>query len=267
MPRRQHDPAKSCAAAAYAFVHVRNGPRSCAPVLCESSGQLANTETTARMDSELGCALFGSCSGCQVQDRLSQPPLYHEAKRDFGRLGLMEFPSVMQAVHGWRCRAKLAVRGETGRPLIGLFRQGSHEVVDILGQPSTAVARVRGAASGARPRAARPPSRRPYLFARTACRTGSPVARRPCLPGRTTARPRPAVRGAALLTLPPRPPGRSERLAGRRGRPAKRASCRAVPRAPPAHQPSCGAHPSGAIAAGRVSAGLRVREAPRHAAG
>lgn len=39
----------------------------------------------------------------------------------------------LQAPHGWRCRAKLSVRGPVGRPLIGLFREDSHEVVDIVG--------------------------------------------------------------------------------------------------------------------------------------
>ena len=35
-------------------------------------------------------------------------------------------------LHGWRCRAKLAVRGRPGKPVIGLFKRGSHDVVDIV---------------------------------------------------------------------------------------------------------------------------------------
>ena len=35
-------------------------------------------------------------------------------------------------LHGWRCRAKLAVRGRPGKPLVGLFKRGSHDVVDIV---------------------------------------------------------------------------------------------------------------------------------------
>ncbi|CAL5427836.1 unnamed protein product [Camellia sinensis] len=32
---------------------------------------------------------------------------------------------------GWRCRAKLAVRGSSTNPLIGLYQEGTHNVVDI----------------------------------------------------------------------------------------------------------------------------------------
>ncbi|KAH1077009.1 hypothetical protein GYH30_052490 [Glycine max] len=32
---------------------------------------------------------------------------------------------------GWRCRAKLAVRGSSTEPLIGLYEEGTHNVVDI----------------------------------------------------------------------------------------------------------------------------------------
>ena len=33
--------------------------------------------------------------------------------------------------YGWRCRAKLAVRGSSVNPLIGLYEEGTHNVVDI----------------------------------------------------------------------------------------------------------------------------------------
>ena len=32
---------------------------------------------------------------------------------------------------GWRCRAKLAVRGTSTNPLIGLYEEGTHNVIDI----------------------------------------------------------------------------------------------------------------------------------------
>lgn len=32
---------------------------------------------------------------------------------------------------GWRCRAKLAVRGSASDPMIGLYQEGTHNVVDI----------------------------------------------------------------------------------------------------------------------------------------
>ncbi|KXZ41742.1 hypothetical protein GPECTOR_298g806 [Gonium pectorale] len=90
--------------------------------------------------SELGCRHFGACSGCSLQDGLAAPPLYGEAVEFFRGLGLDEVPAVMKASHGWRCRAKLAVRGPAGRPLVGLFREGSHDVVDIVGGPAAPAA-------------------------------------------------------------------------------------------------------------------------------
>lgn len=33
--------------------------------------------------------------------------------------------------YGWRCRAKLAVRGSSMDPLIGLYEEGTHNIVDI----------------------------------------------------------------------------------------------------------------------------------------
>uniref|UniRef100_A0A803NE00 Methyltransferase small domain-containing protein n=1 Tax=Chenopodium quinoa TaxID=63459 RepID=A0A803NE00_CHEQI len=33
--------------------------------------------------------------------------------------------------YGWRCRAKLAVRGSSANPMIGLYEEGTHNVVDI----------------------------------------------------------------------------------------------------------------------------------------
>ncbi|THU64955.1 hypothetical protein C4D60_Mb01t31970 [Musa balbisiana] len=31
----------------------------------------------------------------------------------------------------WRCRAKLVVRGTPENPLIGLYQEGTHDIVDI----------------------------------------------------------------------------------------------------------------------------------------
>lgn len=33
--------------------------------------------------------------------------------------------------YGWRCRAKLVVRGSSMDPLIGLYEEGTHNIVDI----------------------------------------------------------------------------------------------------------------------------------------
>lgn len=46
------------------------------------------------------------------------------------RLG--SFPFHQGSKSGWRVRAKLAVRGKTGSPLIGLFKEGTHDVYELL---------------------------------------------------------------------------------------------------------------------------------------
>lgn len=77
----------------------------------------------------LQCRHFSSgCSGCSLEHRLREPPLYEAAKRYFLGKGLDQFPMVAGPLHGWRCRAKLAVRGRRGRALVGLFATGTHTV-------------------------------------------------------------------------------------------------------------------------------------------
>jgi hypothetical protein len=67
----------------------------------------------------LACEHFQLCSGCSLDTALASPPLYHAARDYFVSKGLDAFPMVAGPMHGWRCRAKLAVRGTPGRPLIG----------------------------------------------------------------------------------------------------------------------------------------------------
>ncbi|KAF6252247.1 hypothetical protein COO60DRAFT_1644211 [Scenedesmus sp. NREL 46B-D3] len=45
--------------------------------------------------------------------------------------GLEGFSTVPGPVHGWRCRAKLAVRGSAAAPQLGLFQANSHDLVPI----------------------------------------------------------------------------------------------------------------------------------------
>lgn len=77
------------------------------------------------------CPHFNSCSGCQIDLKDPIPPVWQEALAFFQNLAgitpiLHEGPA-----KGWRCRAKLAVRGKPENPLIGLFKEGSHEVISI----------------------------------------------------------------------------------------------------------------------------------------
>lgn len=56
----------------------------------------------------------------------STPPIWNEIKEYFGPISLH-----VGKTEGWRCRAKLAVRGTPSRPVIGIFRPGTHLVEDM----------------------------------------------------------------------------------------------------------------------------------------
>ena len=90
----------------------------------KARGSLDTTNT-------LDCEHFASCSGCTIADAI-QPQIFSEARNFFKKV---KHPEEVQLFlgpqHGWRCRARLAVRGNAGDIKIGLFRAGSHDVVDI----------------------------------------------------------------------------------------------------------------------------------------
>ena len=74
--------------------------------------------------STLNCPHFGTCSGCSLAQNMNHPPIWQEIKKYFNtkidlEIGLMQ---------GWRTKAKLAIRGTSDKPLIGLFQSGSHNV-------------------------------------------------------------------------------------------------------------------------------------------
>ncbi len=74
------------------------------------------------------CSHFKECSGCSEQLSF-HPPVWEEIILFFKE-------QVVPRLHQgspirWRHRAKLAVRGSTIYPLIGLFKQSSHEVFPI----------------------------------------------------------------------------------------------------------------------------------------
>lgn len=81
---------------------------------------------------ELDCPHFASCSGCTLDRGLASPPAREAAAAWFADRGapLGQPPPV--AAHGWRCRARLAVRAAPGGGLVaGLFAAGTHDVVPI----------------------------------------------------------------------------------------------------------------------------------------
>ncbi len=80
---------------------------------------------------DLNCPHYDKCSGCNQEKNLEHLNIFDEAHQFFIENGLKEFKLSFGAIHNWRCRAKLAVQGSFEAPLIGLFEEGSHRVVDI----------------------------------------------------------------------------------------------------------------------------------------
>ncbi|KAL5717625.1 hypothetical protein ACHQM5_010606 [Ranunculus cassubicifolius] len=79
----------------------------------------------------LQCQHFQSCSGCTHEFDLHRPIILDEAKQFFQDFGVHHFTFDTCRLYGWRCRAKLAIRGSSRDPLIGLYEEGTHNVVDI----------------------------------------------------------------------------------------------------------------------------------------
>ncbi|CAL5440698.1 unnamed protein product [Camellia sinensis] len=79
----------------------------------------------------LQCPHFQSCSGCTQEYNLHRPIILDEAADFFNKHGVFDFTFDTCRLWGWRCRAKLAVRGSSTDPLIGLYQEGTHNVVDI----------------------------------------------------------------------------------------------------------------------------------------
>lgn len=79
----------------------------------------------------LFCPHFHRCSGCSLCNNLEKPPTFIEAQNFFFERGFVDFTLHTGSPTGWRCRAKLAARGTTQKPLLGLFEEGTHHIVDI----------------------------------------------------------------------------------------------------------------------------------------
>lgn len=77
------------------------------------------------------CPHFPACSGCTLSEHVDAPPVLNEMRPFFQALGIPSFPIHAWAAEGWRCRAKLAVRGTAQSPIIGLYQKGSHHAMDI----------------------------------------------------------------------------------------------------------------------------------------
>ncbi|KAL3636682.1 hypothetical protein CASFOL_018981 [Castilleja foliolosa] len=68
-----------------------------------------------------------TCSGCTHEYDLHLPPILGEAIKFFSEIGVLTSPSIVADL----CCTKLAVRGSSMNPLIGLYEFGTHNAVDI----------------------------------------------------------------------------------------------------------------------------------------
>ncbi|XP_057983553.1 uncharacterized protein LOC131168266 [Malania oleifera] len=89
------------------------------------------TTPAASLACALQCPHFQSCSGCSHELNLHRPVILDEVTDFFKSHGVSDFTFDTCRLWGWRCRAKLAVRGSPISPLIGLYQEGTHNVVDI----------------------------------------------------------------------------------------------------------------------------------------
>lgn len=91
-----------------------------------------NRKKTSRVTMlNINCPHFGTCSGCKLDTDVASLPIFVEAQKFFLDFGFNQFSLQAGNPTHWRCRAKLAVRGDSSSPSIGLFEEGTHSVVDI----------------------------------------------------------------------------------------------------------------------------------------
>ncbi|KAL5973036.1 hypothetical protein ACLOJK_039843 [Asimina triloba] len=62
---------------------------------------------------------------------LDRPVVLSDVNQFFKSMGVSNFTFDSGRLWEWRCRAKLAVRGSSDNPQIGLYQEGTHTVVDI----------------------------------------------------------------------------------------------------------------------------------------
>lgn len=77
--------------------------------------------------STLNCPHFGACSGCVLSKNMDTPPIWEDVVKYFNQPISLE----VGLMHGWRTKAKLAIRGTAEAPKIGLFQAGSHTIQTI----------------------------------------------------------------------------------------------------------------------------------------
>ena len=88
-------------------------------------------------DDELNCVHFKRCSGWTLDSSLRSPPELAVARNYFRKKGLAHLGATFGPLHGWRLRARLAVRGTCAKPVIGLYASGTHTATNITDCRST----------------------------------------------------------------------------------------------------------------------------------
>ncbi|KAK6928513.1 hypothetical protein RJ641_007104, partial [Dillenia turbinata] len=101
------------------------------PLLTSFSSKPHDGTPPPSLTCALQCQHFQSCSGCTHEFNLHRPIILDEVTKFFADIGVSDFTFDSCRLWGWRCRAKLAVRGSSVMPLIGLYQEGTHDVVDI----------------------------------------------------------------------------------------------------------------------------------------
>lgn len=83
------------------------------------------------MDS-FSCKLFPVCSGCKCLTSVRNPLIWSKLLSFFHKINpSISLELVTKEITLWRSRVKLAVRGSKKKLQIGLFKEGSHLVVDM----------------------------------------------------------------------------------------------------------------------------------------
>ena len=78
------------------------------------------------------CSIFPKCPGCKLQTAVRTPPIWKKLLSFFEDQKIAgSFELISKEIVGWRSKAKLAIRGTAEEPMIGLFEEGSHLVVDM----------------------------------------------------------------------------------------------------------------------------------------
>ncbi len=99
-------------------------------VMLTSNKMVINRLRTEFPTKDISCSLFPLCSGCKLQKNVRFPPIWKEVVNFFTAKNITA-ELISKEITEYRSKVKLAVRGSFLLPQIGLFREGTHEIVDM----------------------------------------------------------------------------------------------------------------------------------------